>query len=59
MHKTKSIECKQKRADCANYCNGGCVALEDTDFDYRCPFYKTKREVKKILEEIEERKKKQ
>lgn len=34
--------CAQKHADCFAYLHGYCVSLSNTDFPYRCPFYKTK-----------------
>jgi len=31
--------CRQKRCDCLMNKNGRCMALEDTQFNKRCPFY--------------------
>lgn len=37
--------CRQKRTDCNRYIpeTGGCSALQDTNFDKPCPFYRRKK----------------
>ena len=50
-----TVECKQNRQDCCNYFRKGCVALENTEFDYKCPFYRSKAENAKIIKECAER----
>ena len=51
--------CEQKRTDCAA-CDGRglCIALIDTHFDYKCPFYKSRAETERIESEIYERSRK-
>ena len=38
--------CRQKRTDCNRYIpeTGGCAALQDTNFNKPCPFYRKKTE---------------
>lgn len=43
--KKEPARCCENTTDCFAYCNGICIALEDTDFKGRhCPFYKKKEE---------------
>ena len=52
-------KCDQNRKDCFAYCGAGkCFVLDDTKFNYPCPFYKTNqqllREDPKSYREIKE-----
>lgn len=45
------IRCEQKHSTCVSYRKDGtCRALRDTSFNYKCPFFKDRREHKRQLE---------
>lgn len=44
MRKKELEKCEQLRKDCFAYVNKQCLVLNDTEFNYKCPFYKTKKQ---------------
>ena len=42
LTKLDQPKCEQKRLDCMCNKYGICVALSNTHFDYKCPFYKSR-----------------